>query len=628
MEGFGNNNNKQLNTQEKNRLLKLGVSHQSSGDIDSAKKTYELFLSKGFTDASLMVNLALIYSKSKNTKDAISLLKKTINLFPNKIEALLILGSELFNSNELLESEKVFKKAIDIDPKNISAYGNLSTLYTNQGKYLKAEECLKKIIQLNPRLSIAYANLGAILRDQGNLKESELVLREALRIDPKLYNAYSNLAMILLSKREVINAEKLIRKAISINPKIPIAYSNLAWILNDQAKLEEAKVIAEKSLQLNPNLFEGYSILGKILISQGKLVEGEESLLKAISIKNHYSNPYFQLSRLSKSKRLIQIKKLVLSLDDNNFKKPIEKSEIYFAKSNILHGESNYMESSENLLKANNLKLSIYPSEANEAIAFTNQILNETKNLTVNNDTKDSIINSIFIVGLPRCGSTLVESILSTNNSINALGERNILMKKYHEWTKGTDNQKEEVLCNLYYKEINSLSKYKKITTDKFLFNYAYTGYIATHFYSSKIINCFRHPLDNILSIYRANFSHSYRYSSSLEDCARILINKEKVMREYKNRYPFKIYDLDYDRLVLDPDKEIKNLISWLKLEWNDYYLSPHLNTREVLTASNIQIRSPINSKSLGGWKNYKTLLKPAINLLLKNNFSEELINN
>ena len=91
-------------------------------------------------------------------------------------------------------------------------------------------------------------------------------------------------------------------------------------------------------------------------------------------------------------------------------------------------------------------------------------------------------------------------------------------------------------------------------------------------------------------------------------------------MTQYKKRFRAKIYDLNYDSLVHNPKKEIKSLISWLGWKWDDQYLSPHLNRRSVTTASNVQVRSPINSKSVGGWKNYKEMLKPAIEIITKEN--------
>ena len=87
-------------------------------------------------------------------------------------------------------------------------------------------------------------------------------------------------------------------------------------------------------------------------------------------------------------------------------------------------------------------------------------------------------------------------------------------------------------------------------------------------------------------------------------------------MTEYKKRFREKIYDLNYDSLVSNPKQEIKSLISWLGWKWEDEYLAPHLNPRSVSTASNVQVRSPINSKSVGSWKNYKEMLKPAMEII------------
>ena len=97
-------------------------------------------------------------------------------------------------------------------------------------------------------------------------------------------------------------------------------------------------------------------------------------------------------------------------------------------------------------------------------------------------------------------------------------------------------------------------------------------------------------------------------------------------MKTYKKKFRSLIYDLNYDELVTNPSKEIKSLINWLQWDWNETYLSPHLNKRTVLTRSNVEIRSPINSKSVGGWKNYKDMLKPAIEILLQTGKYKEFI--
>ena len=179
-------------------------------------------------------------------------------------------------------------------------------------------------------------------------------------------------------------------------------------------------------------------------------------------------------------------------------------------------------------------------------------------------------------------------------------------------------------LCNFYWKKLNNKTKLN-ITTNKNLFNYQFTGIIAQKIPNAKIIHCFRNPLDNILSIYRTNFAYGNEYSNNLLDCGNVYLDQEEVMTKYKERFRSLIYDLNYDALVSNPNKEIKSLISWLGWKWEDKYLSPHLNRRSVTTASNVQVRSPINSKSVGGWKNYKEMLRPAMEIITQKDKYKDL---
>ena len=291
-----------------------------------------------------------------------------------------------------------------------------------------------------------------------------------------------------------------------------------------------------------------------------------------------------------------------------------DQIDIYFARANILHKEKNYKESSRYLRLANNLKLAMNPStyKTHRLIKNTKFLLFESNQENINKKEIKNSSESIFIVGMPRCGSTLVESIISLKNNVYDLGEINILGESFQEYKKSKEDLN---LAELYWEKVNNITDLN-ITTNKWLYNYQYAGIIAKHIPNAKIIYCHRNPLDNILSIYRAHFAQGNEYSSSLVDCSNIYLNHEKVMKAYKKKFKSKIYDLNYDTLVRNPKKEIKSLISWLSWKWDDSYLKPHLNQRAVSTRSNVEIRSPINSKSVDGWKNYKDMLKPAIEIL------------
>jgi len=352
---------------------------------------------------------------------------------------------------------------------------------------------------------------------------------------------------------------------------------------------------------------------GMILIRLGKLKDAELSIRKAIELNPNFATAFHSLSTLNYSNKnqIWQDQLFSENILKNNSKK--DQIDIYFARANILHKEKNYKESARYLELANELKLILNPSKPDILINKSKSLLVESKKTDINHKENKKYPQSIFIVGMPRSGSTLIESILSMNTSVHDLGEINILEESYEEQRK---NSQESTLAELYWQKVNNKQEKWKITTNKWLYNYQYTGIIASQIPNVIIIHSFRNPLDNILSIYRAHFTRGNKYSSSLIDCAKVYLDQEKIMAEYKNKFRSKIYDLNYDSLVSNPKEEIKSLISYLGWEWDSAYLTPHLNQRSVSTASVVQVRSPINSKSIGGWENYKEMLKPAIEIL------------
>ena len=214
---------------------------------------------------------------------------------------------------------------------------------------------------------------------------------------------------------------------------------------------------------------------------------------------------------------------------------------------------------------------------------------------------------------MPRCGSTLLESILSLNPEVKDMGEVCFLEESLLK-TDDLFNVKK-----LYSEKVKLIGSQKKIYTDKNLFNFLYCPIIYNCFPNARIIHCKRNPLDNILSIYRTNFLNQ-SFSSSLKDIAELYLYHLELMDEYKNKFRSIIYDYDHDKVVQNPKENILNLVKWLDWEWNDKYLSPQKSTRSVFTASSAQVRQEINFNSSGYWKKYENLLKPVSELFLTYN--------
>tara|TARA_B100000579_G_scaffold435946_1_gene460535 strand:- start:497 stop:2251 length:1755 start_codon:yes stop_codon:yes gene_type:complete len=575
--------------QTKEEIISQALKLHSEGNISEAKKYYEKFIAKGFNNHIVFSNYGVILQGLGKLKEAEISLLKAIKVRPQFEIAHFNLGGILKDLGKLKEAELSLRKAIELKPNYAEAYNNLGTTFKDLGKSKEAEISLLKAIQIKPDYAEAYYNLGGILKDLGKLKEAELSLR----------------------------------KAIEIKPNYAEAYNNLANTLKDLRKSREAKISICKAIRLKNGFSEAYYNHGMILKDLGKLKEAELSLRKAIELKPNYAMAYYSLSTLeySNDAKTWQDKLFSKSFLNNKSKK--EKVDIYFARANVSHKKKDYKESSKYLLLANNLKLALNPSQSNFSINKSKSLLIESYKKTIPQKEHQESPESIFILGMPRSGSTLLESILSMNANVNPLGEINILEESFIECKKNNENLS---LPELYWKKTNSHSIKSRITTNKYLYNYQYAGIIASQIPNAKIIHCFRNPLDNILSIYRAHFYKGNNYSSSLVDCARVYIDQEEIMSKYKNRFRSNIYDLNYDSLAINPNLEIKSIISWLGWEWDDSYLSHHLNQKSVYTASNVQVRSEINSKSIGGWKNYKEMLQPAIDLITSTDKYQHLI--
>jgi len=433
-----------------------------------------------------------------------------------------------------------------------------------------------------------------------------------------------------LSKDEIINkafqyhlqgniaeASKYYQFFINQGFKDHRIFLNSGEILKDLGRLEEAEIWMRRAISLKPDYTIAHNNLGNILRAKNKLKEAESCYCKAITLNPDFTKAYYNLSTLTSTDENKIWQKKLFSESFLRNKSKNDQFNIFFARANILHKRKNYQESAKCLNLANQLKILIHPSNSDSLIKKSKLLLIESNkaNLNLKQQQKNNQ-QSIFIVGMPRSGTTLAESIISMNSEVVDLGEINAFERSFKEWKekKGIVD-----LVDLYMQRINKQLK-TNITTNKWLYNYQYAGIIASQIPTSKIIHCYRNPLDNILSIYRTNFAKDNEYSSSLIDCANIYLDHKQIMKEYKKRFPKNIYDLNYDLLVKNPEKEIKSLINWLGWKWNKAYLKPHLSKRSVFTASDVQIRSKINSKSIGGWKNYKEMLKPAIKIITQDN--------
>ena len=493
-------------------------------------------------------------------------------------------------------------------------YANLcQSLKENNKAILLYQESIK----VNPKNYIPFFKMGFILNNNGRYLEAYTFAKKAIEIEPQLWQGHHNLIKILRNLNKPQEALKISKNSAKMFPNNHLFCGLVGEIYSDIGDFKKAETYFKKAIKIDPNNEEAIYGYVNFKMGIGDKKSSISLLNKILKINKFHSMSYYSLSRLINIKEDKYIRDKIININLDNFKDNYNKYNILFSKSNIWHRLKNYEKSAKYLVEANELKLIEKPSNINRLLTLSNNLIVETSKEKSFDLYSFKHLKNIFIVGLPRSGSTLVESILGINPEVYNLGETSIFMNVFVEAEKNNYTK----IDDLYNKYTSNYSN-KKYTTNKTLSNYMYTPYILSKMSYSKIIYTFRNPLDNILSMYKAKFTGlGNEYSSSITDSAIYYLNHVKIMNLYKEKYPEGIYFLNYDELVNNPEKVIKNLIKWLGWNWSEDFLYPYKSKQAFFTASNVQVRSPINNSSVGGWGKYTKMLKKAEKILRDNNF-------
>jgi tetratricopeptide (TPR) repeat protein len=535
------------------------------------------------------IETLLKYYQSKNyikTEKFALLLTKN---FPNHNFAWKILSIVLKKTGKISESLTAYKKVVEITPHDALAHYNLGNTYRETAKFSQAEESYKKAISLKPDFPEAYYNLGIVSKNNFRLEAAEKYYKQAIHLKPNFAEAYNNLGTIVENLGKLSESEIYYKKAIDLNPKYAEAYNNLGTNLEQQGKLEDAQINYEKAILINPGLANAHRQL---------------SLIKKY---DRYDEHYHLLEKLYKNK----------NISDE------QRCHINFSLAKIHEDLENYEKAFKNLSEGNYIQKKLLKYNIEIDIKLFNQVKLSFQNIKKNTlkiQKNKSDLTPIFIIGMPRSGTTLVEQIISSHSKVTGLGELPFISQFGYSITKGLLEFSGESISkfrNDYLEKLKSLANGNFIITDKMPQNFLYTGLIAATFPEAKIL----HVKRNAAAVCWANYKQWFRsnelgYSYSIDDIVEYHRLYEDLMKFWNKVLNNKIYEVDYEALTIDHENEIKKLINHLDLSWEEKCLFPEKNKRSISTASNIQIREKIYKGSSQQWKKYKPFLSGALDYL------------
>ena len=505
--------------------------------------------------------------------------------------------------------------------------------------YIEAKNLLEKAISIQPEMFEANHNLAILNFQLGNLDSSILYFEKSKKIKPKFSQVYFNLGLAYDRKKNIDLAIINFKKVIKLDPNNSIALYNIGHLYKAKLDAIKAEEYLSKSLDLNPNFIKTYDDLFS-LYDQSNQIE-------------KFSNLLDKAKKILSEKDLVSFYEAVLTYNQKNFKQTIQLLENIDLKENYVahnitkhsllaksYDRTNDFEKAYNHFKINNqLVNELYGKDVNEKsfIELVTQRTEFFKNFNINrwkqHQLKDEFFQPIFLIGFPRSGTTLLDTILRTNKKIEVIEEKPVLrnfLRNLEIKTKNDLNNLDNLdkkfiqnMQNVYFEEREQYLENKKTKTviDKMPLNIIYIAEILRFFPNAKFIFALRNPYDSVLSCFMQQFelNPAMKNFTSLESSVILYDLVMKLWTIYKDAFSINCHFIKYEDLVTDFEKTTKEIFKFLEIDWSDSTKNFHITAKKRLnisTPSYNQITSPLYTRSISRWKNYEKEFKGLKNIL------------
>ncbi len=533
---------------------------------------------------------------------------------------------KLFHDKKFAKISKISKSILKTFSKDREIYKIVIFSELNEKNYNKAQMVSEKLLEFINDAETNYI-YGNVLKLQNKFKEAIIFYQKAIDYKKDYFEAYNNLATsqknIGLKDKAYVNY----KHAINLNKKNLEAHFNLANLLYDEKKFDEARKNYEKVIEIDSNFPNSYFLIGIINSVQGKFEEAKNYFLKATEKDKFFTKAYIYYVNTRKIDKNDNIIKILEELINNKDIHPKHEQDISYALSKVYFDIENIDLGFKYLTKAKKL----YLKKIDFSIEQEKNSFKKVKNyFSINKftkiDFKDTYkVYPIFILGMPRSGTSLIEQIISTHSEVYGAGELKIMPRIFYDtnWDEKTEPKNLfRFVRKEYLSNIEKINSSKKFIIDKMPFNFFAVGFILNSIPEAKIIHMSRNPMAVCWSNYKSNFFDNIGmdYAHKLESIAEYYIIYNEMINFWRKKYPMSLIEIDYDKFVLDYETNSKSLIAKIGLSWENKILKFNENSRVVETNSLLQVRSKVYQDSSQKWKKYQKHLKPIMDILKENN--------
>jgi tetratricopeptide (TPR) repeat protein len=563
---------------------------------------------------------------------AIAAYKQAIALDPGFAGAHINLGNACKQLGQLEDAVSHYRRAAALDPDMAVAHNNLGIALKELGQPQDALQHLGKAVSIAPNYAEAHSNLGNLLQALGRPEEAIAHHEQALALMPGYAMAHSNLGVVLRALGRLEEAITQFGHAIAIDPNFAMAHYNLGIAVDDSGRPDAAAEHYGRALSIDPDYAEAHHNLGNVLDQLGQRTDAVAHYEQAIRINPRYAEAHRNLARMNPAKAdPLPIEQLLASPS------LAEEDAIHchFALGSIYDRAGEFDRAFENYSKGNILGRKAVSYDGSKWTRYIDGLIDAysteffSEMLPADSDSEVPV----FIIGMPRSGTTLMEQIVASHNEVYGAGElpsfgrfEEELANRLGGWgsfAKGLRQIDPGTILEFsqrYLDELRDLAPEASRVTDKMPGNFVQLGLIKLLFPNCRIIHCRRNAMDTCLSNYFNYFAAGNQYSFDLEELGRHYLDYKKIMAHWDAIFGPEILEVHYEELVADQETVTRRVIDYLGLDWDDSCLKHYENRRAVHNLSSRQVRRPVYASSVGRWKNYEKHLQPLTNVLAKLN--------
>ncbi|MCD6162642.1 MAG: sulfotransferase [candidate division Zixibacteria bacterium] len=516
---------------------------------------------------------------------------------------------------------------------NISDIQNLfqQAVFKHQsGQLQQAEQLYIRILKTIPDNTDVLNNLGIAQQGQGKLDEALDSFNRARRINPNDAETYNNIGNVFQAKDMPDEAIENYHHVLKIKPEHEKACNNLGLALLEQDKADEAVASFNRAININPGFADAYNNLGNVLKELGRLDEADDNYRKAIKVDPNFAKAYTNMAYIKKHADYNDDIRAMEDLIEKPELTDMQKMHLCFGLGKAFEDLHEYEKSFGFIKDGNKLKRSNYNYYISDDEKHFNRIINTFDERMFQqysgSGCKDN--TPIFIVGMPRSGTSLIEQILASHHDIYGAGELLYMGKiisgagykaEYGKFPDYLSNLNRDDLIRLGQDYVNHLRRHSssaKHITDKMPHNFLHIGLIKLILPNAKIIHCRRDPMDTCFSCYKTHFTGALKFAYDMTELGQYYNLYQNLMAHWHKVMPGYILDVRYEDVINDQQSQTERMLDFLDLSWDDACLSFHKTKRPVRTASSVQVRNPIYSSSIKLWKHHEKQLEPLLKAL------------